>query len=272
MEAGVRLSDMTRVNCLLYADDVALIARNAAELQTLADEVTRWARQCKLKINAAKTEYLAIGARQNGSINLDGTMVQPNDDIKYLGYHKNRTDVGTHHAKRLEQAKKTLRNIQSVNRRLPRLAVKHKLHIIQACLDATYLYGIEVTSGTKCSKITAQADVVRRFALRDTLRLPRGVANEVIHIDAGLEYLDTTVRCRRIKLAQKVMNRHDYSLTKRVLRTAIDVNTEWVRQVREDAGESITNMYNRGEQHVRETIERLKKADRAAQMRRLHTK
>lgn len=89
-QTGVWLSDMSRVNCLLYADDVALIARNSAELQTLANEVTAWANECRLKINASKTEYLAIGARQNGSINLDGTIVLPNDDIKYLGLRKNR--------------------------------------------------------------------------------------------------------------------------------------------------------------------------------------
>jgi hypothetical protein len=131
-QAGVWLSDMSRVNCLLYADDVALIARNTNELQTLANEVTEWANDCKLKINAGKTEYLTTGARQNGAINLDGTMIMPNDELKYLGIHKNRTDVGAHHHSRLTMAKKTLRNILHANRRLPKLAVKHKLHMIKA--------------------------------------------------------------------------------------------------------------------------------------------
>ena len=54
----------------------------------------------------------------------------------------------------------------------------------------------------------------------------------MIHIDAGLEYLETTVKCRRIKLAQKTMNKPESSLTKRVLLTAINVITELVRQVR----------------------------------------
>lgn len=114
--------------------------------------------------------------------------------------------------------------------------------------------------------------MVRRKALRDTLKLPVGVANEVIHIDAGLEYMETTVRCRRVKLAQKVMNRPPSSLTKRVLLTVINVNTEWVRQVRADSGETVTNMLNRGEQRIKAVIERIKKTDRQTQLRRLRTK
>ena len=44
VDAGIQLADQYRkVNCLLYADDIALIARNQDEMQLLCDHVTQWA-------------------------------------------------------------------------------------------------------------------------------------------------------------------------------------------------------------------------------------
>lgn len=59
-QAGVALSDGSWVNCLLYADDIALVASSTSELQDLANKVTEWASQNKLQINAEKTEYPAL--------------------------------------------------------------------------------------------------------------------------------------------------------------------------------------------------------------------
>ena len=69
---GIALSDGTQVNCLLYADDIALIAKSAQELQILADNVTIWAEENRLQINADKTEYLALTRNQAGTIRLAG--------------------------------------------------------------------------------------------------------------------------------------------------------------------------------------------------------
>ena len=49
---------------------------------------------------------------------------------------------------RLQKAQTTLWLVQKICRQLKHLQACHKLRVAQACIDAVYLYGLEVTSGT----------------------------------------------------------------------------------------------------------------------------
>ena len=67
-----------------------------------------------------------------------------------------------------------------ISRKMEHLPVAHKLAMATACIDAVFLYGIEVTSGKISASIIKKADVVRRKALRTILRAPQGTANEIL--------------------------------------------------------------------------------------------
>ena len=101
----------------------------------------------RLTINTDKTEYLALNSNFNGTVNLAGTPAHPQPSIKYLGFKKHRKNPREHHDCRLDSAKKALRGVLNTFRRLPHLQVKHKITITKACIEAAYLYGIEITSG-----------------------------------------------------------------------------------------------------------------------------
>ena len=103
----------------MYADDIALVAKNASDAQRLADETQRWADTYRLRINAAKTEYLAIGTNRQTTIRLAGVDVPPQTEIKYLGFQKHKKDKTLHPRMRLSKAKAALRNIQAIFRSLP---------------------------------------------------------------------------------------------------------------------------------------------------------
>ena len=60
----------------MYADDIALVAKNASDAQRLADEAQHWADTFRLRINATKTEYLTLGANRQSSIRLAGTNIE----------------------------------------------------------------------------------------------------------------------------------------------------------------------------------------------------
>ena len=82
----------------------------------------------------------------------------PTPDIKYLGYRKHRRVHDAHHKARLESAKKSLWNVRMMLRRLPKLSTKYKLNIAKACIDSTYLYGVEITCGKRQKAALASAD------------------------------------------------------------------------------------------------------------------
>ena len=108
-----------------------------------------WARSHHLTINTSKTEYLAINAQRTGSITLAGTDIQPSEEIKCLGLQKHRNDKTRHTKARLEKAHNAMRRLQYMLSRTPHISAKHKLLAAQATIDATFLYGIETTSGKR---------------------------------------------------------------------------------------------------------------------------
>ena len=72
---------------MLYADDVVLCARDQANLQ---EKLQKWKDRLQhhgLKINTAKTEYMAAGleADDNSTIHLDGIPINRVESFKYLG-------------------------------------------------------------------------------------------------------------------------------------------------------------------------------------------
>ena len=113
-------------------------------------------------------------------IRLAGTQVLPQDEIKYLGFQKSSKDKSLHPKARLHKARNTLRLVQQISRELTHLPTDYKLNMATACIDAVYLYGLEITSGKEGDKITKKADILRRRALRTIMQAPIGTANEIL--------------------------------------------------------------------------------------------
>ena len=220
MNTGVTIDDGAPINCLLYADDIALVAKSAEDAQRLADEAQRWADTYQLRINAAKTEYLALGARRTHTITLAGATVEAQDNIKYLGFQKSAKDKTLHPTMRLQKAETALRNIQKIFRGLPDIPAQHKLLTAQACVDAVYLYGLEVTSGKKLDKIMKKANVVRRRALRTIMQAPMGTANEILQVDAGWSRIETLIAARKVKMVKRIVDKEPGAIVRRILEKA----------------------------------------------------
>ena len=56
MNTGVKIDEGRMSNCLLYTDDIALIAKNHRDTQILADQAQLWEDTHGLSINAEKTD------------------------------------------------------------------------------------------------------------------------------------------------------------------------------------------------------------------------
>lgn len=87
---GVEICNI-KMNCLLWADDVVLIADNARDLQKMLDIASSFAHMWRLTFNLDKSNVLTIGKRANPN-NVwrlgKGTIYETNS-YKYLGIHIN---------------------------------------------------------------------------------------------------------------------------------------------------------------------------------------
>ena len=87
-EVGVPILK-NRVTCLLYADDVALVAEKEADLQVLLDMLQKWCVRWRMFVNVDKTVIMHFRPKRRQCTNVrfmyEGNAVKIVDKYKYLG-------------------------------------------------------------------------------------------------------------------------------------------------------------------------------------------
>nr|CAH7735352.1 unnamed protein product [Callosobruchus chinensis] len=75
------------INNIRYADDTAIIADNANDLQTLLNSVNEASQQRSLKINTNKTKFMVVSRDNlpNVDLQLNGQQIERVNKFKYLG-------------------------------------------------------------------------------------------------------------------------------------------------------------------------------------------
>ena len=86
---GIAVGDR-RVRLLMYADDIALLAETASDLQTMLDVVTMYSRQWRFRVNPkkGKSEVMLFGRKprdRNRKWWLAGVEIGETEVYKYLG-------------------------------------------------------------------------------------------------------------------------------------------------------------------------------------------
>ncbi|VDM02079.1 unnamed protein product [Schistocephalus solidus] len=86
-EDGVELAPGRRLADLDYADDIALLASNFGDLQSIVSRVNEVAKSVSLSINAGKTKVFScfILAQEKAPLEVDGCQLEEVDSFKYLG-------------------------------------------------------------------------------------------------------------------------------------------------------------------------------------------
>jgi len=99
-------------------------------------------------------------------IRLGGVITESKDALVYLGFHKSQWDGAKHLEHRLQKTRKAAYTVQGYFHRLPHLPIKHKLTIAQACVESTYLYGMEAVPKARRTPCVKAMDIIRRKLLR----------------------------------------------------------------------------------------------------------
>ncbi len=87
-DGGIRLSDGSRIFCVMYADDVLLIATTEAGLQRLIDDTTQFFRQNGMSVNPDKSDVVIFSRSDrvyDKQISINDVPKDVGDEAKYLG-------------------------------------------------------------------------------------------------------------------------------------------------------------------------------------------
>ena len=113
-EGGFRIGG-NRITNLRYADDTALIACNAEEMQDPIDVVNVEGREFGLNLNVKKTENMSIGLLDPPTFTADGELIKETNNFTYLGVNIKKTgDRSKEITRRITTAKAMLFKLDNI--------------------------------------------------------------------------------------------------------------------------------------------------------------
>merc|ERR1712121_55348 len=192
-QAGVRLSEEGErewvLSQLLFADDTALVAESAEQLQCLVQEFGRVCKRRKLRVNVGKSKVMRIGGSEEPemlNIRLNGDMVEVVDSFKYLGScFSSDGGVKGDVCMRIQEGVKAFGAMKKVwNERNVTLGVKRELY--ERIVVPTVMYGSETWAMRAEEK--NKLDVTEMNCLRSMCGVTRRdrVRNEVVRRRVGV--------------------------------------------------------------------------------------
>ena len=139
----------TRLNCLLYADDLILLSESEKGLQSCLDSLNSYCNRWKLKINVTKTKVIVFskGKRKLSQFNftIDNQHIEAVEKYKYLGvilsYNDNLKHVAEH------MCNKGLKAVFSLESKILDFdfsSIKLKLKLFDTLLRPITTYGSEI--------------------------------------------------------------------------------------------------------------------------------
>ena len=145
---NVSMKDTSRK--LLYADDLAIVAEDKAELNESLEEWKEAFKQHGLRVNLEKTEVLSIGAhREELNIKLEGRTIRQNNSFIYLGGAvssdgRSETEV----RRRVQAGANAWRQVEGVMSDR-HISQKLKGKVLGACVTPAMLYGLDTLPVTE---------------------------------------------------------------------------------------------------------------------------
>ncbi len=87
-EGGIRLPDGSKITCIMYADDILLIATSAAALQKMIDDTCNFFQQAGMTVNPSKSDVVIFSRADRvlaEQISIDNVPKEIANEAKYLG-------------------------------------------------------------------------------------------------------------------------------------------------------------------------------------------
>ena len=137
-----------KVNALMYADDLVILAHTEKELQMSLNNLVEYCKRWKLSINTKKTKCMVFNRGNRickANISIENNTIENVKSLKYLGFTINSKNCNFARTP-VELSIKAKRAIFALNNKIklsmlpPRLALK----IFQSQITPILLYGVEV--------------------------------------------------------------------------------------------------------------------------------
>lgn len=214
-ETGIKREGTIRTNthqCIAYADDVVLLARNKKELLKITTNLINVAGKYGLKVNAGKSKFMQVATGQDENIRDDYTVRLQSGNMITFENVKDFIYLGVYLTNKCHEVKEVERRIAKANKsagalnqvlRAKNISFNSKLRIYKSVIKPIALYGCETWVLNKCLQNTIETwerKLLRRiFGGRKTDQGWERRTNAEIYGMYKGEKITDTIKVRRLQ-------------------------------------------------------------------------
>ena len=197
-ECGVSIGSLV-LACLLYADDIVLLARSPDELRSLLKSAEKWARKWRLAFNVGKCKILVVYASQSirrklraTKFKLFGETVDVVNTVTYLGMEINaRLTLPKTPKKIRETVEKRVNFLRWVSAARKGLRAELILPLFGVLVRPLMTVNGQLAIYSKSGLVSIER--TQTMAIKRCLRLPMYTKNETVRIISGILPVEATL-------------------------------------------------------------------------------
>lgn len=191
------------MKCLIYADDVVLVAESREALQMIINRLSEYCEEHELSINEGKTKIVVFGQKGRPPREewyIRRKRIEKVNEIKFLGVIFQANGSFSKHIK--ERSSKCTSAIGAMSRIInnKQVSTRTKIKIYEATVKSIMMYGAEAYGDGDSNEI----DKVERYFYRWLYELPKGTPKYFVTTELGLLKLSAKTTKRWSAYRRKV--------------------------------------------------------------------
>lgn len=221
----------TRVNMLMYADDIVIMSPTAAGLQHMMNRLQKYCETWNLLVNLNKSKVIVF--RKGGQLGpndrwrYNGNQIEVVNSYKYLGINFTTTLSWRQHLSDKSRSAKTAMNViwgnLMSNTKIP-ISVKFK--IFDTIIRAILSYGSQVWGFLESSHVEAvQRDFIKRL-----FRLPYNTPHYALYLEVNIDKLWVSTLKTNMSYLLKALSVERNRLTGILARQVIEKDIYWCKE------------------------------------------
>ncbi|XP_066590796.1 golgin subfamily A member 6-like protein 25 [Prorops nasuta] len=166
-KGGVRLG-RGKVHCMMYADDVVLMAKEMRGMRLMLKTVEEFLDERGMELNVEKTKVVRFGKRVKGEVKCrwKEEWIEERKQVKYLGYRFRRNGRQEEHvAERIRKAGVVMREVWGIGKRMFRDNFERRIWLYDRMVWPVLEYGAEVWGWEERGRIEAMGERYLRWVM-----------------------------------------------------------------------------------------------------------
>ena len=233
--AGVQVGDLI-IFTLLYADDVVLIAKEAAHLQRLLNSLDVFCGVSAMSVNISKTMIVPFFSKSpldEFSFVFVNKQLKVVNEYKYLGcYFDRELSFKFHIEAALQRAAKASFAFFSDIENLPNLKTSLIVRLYHTLVLSVLLYNVEVWGLLILKGSLKKLEKFHLSCLKRILKVGRGFSTAAVFWLLGVTDISTMIRLKSLKFLFSVRNNTDHPLFNSSLASIVSFRNKLGDQVK----------------------------------------